>query len=121
MAAKNGEIVAVWEKMAPAVDESLLGASTAEGVCAISMMLAYVAGNLSDNVKFGTSPEDEGETVHPNFCIMAIALLAVNTMKASLIAQQSANDGDGDGEEKGKEESSEENTREETGGNSEPT
>jgi len=95
--ATNGEILEVWELLAPAVDKSLIDASTAAGVCAIAMMLAYVADQLSRNVKFGKSPEDEGENVHPNFCIMAIALLAVNTLKASEAAQKLAKNGDGDG------------------------
>lgn len=100
--ATNGEILEVWEKLAPAVDKCMIGASTAAGVCAMGMMLAYVSDQLSKNVKFGKSPEDVGENVHPNFCIMAIALIAVNTLKASEAANENAKKGDGDGgEEKG--------------------
>lgn len=127
--ATNGEILAVWERLAPAVDKCMLGASTAAGVCAMGMMLAYISDQLSRNVKFGKDPEDEGENVHPNFCIMAIALIAVNTLKASRAALQAANNGDGDGskENEGKEseKSSEKEGQEEgadgdqAGGNSE--
>jgi len=111
-AATNGEILEVWEELAPKVDECLVGCSTAVGVCAIAMMMAYVGDQLSNAVKFGKSPDDEGENVHPNFCVMAIALLAVNTLKASKTAwdeHKAANNGDGDGGEKeGEEKGSEE-------------
>jgi len=99
----NGEILEVWERMAPKIDESFGDCSTAAGICAVGMMLAYVGEELSKAVAFGKSAEDGGENVHPNFCIMAIALLAVNTVKASQAAREAANDGDGDGEENGKE------------------
>lgn len=99
--ATNGEILAVWEKLAPAVDKCMIDASTAAGVCAMGMMVAYVGDQLSQNVKFGKSPEDVGENVHPNFCIMAIALIAVNTLKASRAALELAKKGDGDGGKKG--------------------
>ena len=102
-AATNGEILKVWERLAPQFDECLGDSSFPVGVCALSMMVAYVGDKLSEQVKFGKSPEDEGETVHANFCIMAIVLLAVNTLKASYAAQEQAKKGDGDGEEKGKE------------------
>lgn len=121
-AANNGEILAVWEKLAPAVDKSLENASTAAGICAIGLMLAYVADQLSQKVKFGKSPEDEGENVHPNFCIMAIALLAVNTLKAAHAALEAANDGDGDGEEnEGKKEGKQEKGGKENSGDAEAT
>lgn len=98
-AATNGEILAVWKKLAPAVDKCMIDASTAAGVCAMGMMVAYVGDQLSQNVKFGKSPEDVGENVHPNFCIMAIALIAVNTLKASRAALELAKKEDGDGNE----------------------
>ncbi len=115
--ANNGEILAVWEKLAPAVDKTLKNVSTAAGVCAIGMMLAYVADQLSRNVVFGVSSEDVGENVHPNFCIMAIALLAVNTLKASKTALKAANDGDGDGKENEKEKGQEKGSKKESGSN----
>jgi hypothetical protein len=116
-AAKQGEVAAVWEELAPLVDKTFGDCSTAAGVCAVSMMVAYVGDKLAEQVKFGESPEDEGENVHPNFCIMAIALMAVNTLKASKIALEmakAAKNGDGDGgEEEGKEKGGEEEGQEE--------
>jgi len=113
-AATNGEILEVWERLAPTVDKCFGDCSTAAGVCAVSMMVAYVGDQLSNTVKFGKSPEDEGENVHPNFCIMAIALLAVNTLKASRAALEAANFGDGDGsEETSKKEGQEKGSEEE--------
>lgn len=115
-AAKSGEVAEVWEKLAPLVDDTFGSCSTAAGVCAVSMMVAYVGDKLAAQVKFGESPEDEGENVHPNFCIMAIALMAVNTLKASRAALDEKKAGDGDGEqEKGKEEGGKEEGGKEDG------
>ncbi len=90
----NGEILEVWKRLSSAVDEAFGDCSTATGICAVGMLVAYVGEQLSGAVAFGKSPEDEGENVHPNFCVMAIALLAVNALKF----QEAANNGDGDGD-----------------------
>lgn len=105
-AAINGEVLKKWEQLAPAIDEIFGNDSTADCVCALAMLNAYIGEKLARNIKFGESEDDEGENVHPNFCIMAIALIAVNTYAASIAARDAANDnGDGDGnEEKGEKE-----------------
>ena len=98
--AESEEIAAVWSKLAPLVDETFGTCSTGAAVCAVGMMVAYVGDQLSEQIMFGESPEDKGEKVHPNFCIMAIALLAVNTLKASRVAWDDKKSGDNDGDEK---------------------
>jgi len=109
--AVNTEVAALWERLAPAVDETFEDASTAAGVCAIAMLVAYIGEKLAANVKFGVEGDDVGDTVHPNFCIMAIAVLALRTFEA---ASAEADKGDNHGNEKeGEEKGSEEKGGEE--------
>lgn len=95
-AANSADLLILWKRLSAVTDEVFKDADTATGVCALAMLNAYIGEKLSENVKFGKSPEDPGETVHPNFCIMAIALLAVNTLKATNAAN-SANGDDQNG------------------------
>ena len=114
-AAINGEIAAVWDELSPHIDKIFQKSPTAAAICAVSMMVAYTGDQLADQIKFGESPEDPGKKVHPNFCIMAIAILAVNTLKASKQALEKKKSGDGNGnEEKGQDsnESGEEGSEE---------
>jgi len=112
----SGEVAEVWEKLAPMIDDAFGNCSTAAGVCAVGMMVSYVGDQLSAQIKFGESPEDEGKNVHPNFCIMAIALLAINTLKVSRAALDAKKSESGDGEqESGKEESGKEESGKENG------
>jgi len=101
--ATPGDVLAMWETLTAAVDEVWGNAPTADCICSLAMLLAFTGEKLAANVKFGKSPEDEGENVHPNFCIMAIALIAVNTLKASQSARSDNDLGDGDGGEKDEE------------------
>jgi hypothetical protein len=99
-AASNGEILRVWNELVPAVDKVFGNCNTADATCALSMLVAYIAEKLAKQIKFGESPEDEGEAIHPNFAIMAIALMAVQTYRRSVEAREKEQD---DGEqEKGK-------------------
>jgi len=118
LSANSGDVLAMWEKLTVAVDEVWENAPTADCICALAMLLAFTGEKLAANVKFGKSPEDEGETVHPNFCIMAIALIAVNTLRASQAAREANDLGDGDGSEenqKSSKESGQKNEGEEKG------
>ncbi len=105
-AAVNGEVLKKWEQIAPAIDEIFGNDATADCICALAMLNAYIGEKLAMNIKFGESEEDEGDNVHPNFCIMAIALIAVQTLAASKALTEKG-DEDG-GQEKGKEKGSEE-------------
>ncbi len=112
-AANNGEVAKAWEQMSPIVDDAFKTCSTAAAVAAISMMVAYTGDQLAGQMKFGQEEDDCTEKVHPNFCIMAIALMAINTLKASTEAwEKHKGDGDGD-EEKGQD--SKESGEEESG------
>ena len=49
-AATNGEILEVWQRLTPAIEECMGDCSTAAGVCAIGMLLASVGDQV------GTGP-----------------------------------------------------------------
>ena len=110
--AVNAEVVEVWEELTEVVNTIFDDKPTAPCICALGMLVGFIGDKLSKNIVFGDSPEATGENVHPNFCIMAIALLGVNSLKAA----KALEDGDEDGEQgKGEEEVEQEKGHKENG------
>jgi len=115
-AATNADVLEMWERLSPAIDEIWGNAPTADCICALAMLLAFTGEKLAMNVKFGKNPEDDGEPVHPNFCIMAIALMAVSTLRASQSARAANETGENDGNEtEGKEKVNEDKSGQKVG------
>jgi hypothetical protein len=91
--APNGEVLEIWNELTEVVNEIFDDKPTAPCICALGMLVGFIGDKLSKNIVFGDSPEAKGENVHPNFCIMAIALLGVNSLQAAKALEEGHGDG----------------------------
>ena len=114
--APNGEVLEIWNELTEVVNDIFDDKPTAPCICALGMLVGFIGDKLSKNIVFGDSPEAKGENVHPNFCIMAIALLGVNSLQAARALEEGH--GDDEGEEKGEEKGKKENGAANDGGGS---